>query len=303
MNIQPVTSEHFRRSVVAVPPLARRSDLTVCPEQNRRIIRRLEGAGISLLLYGGNAVLHHVRLSEYEQLLEMLETGVAADTTVIPSVGPSWGMMMDQADILRHTSFPTVMVLPRSPMATEAGFQNGFRRFVERAERPAVLYLKDDRSLTVSGAAELVEDGLVSFIKYAIVRPDPADDRFLSELTDRVSPDRICSGIGEQPALIHLTTFRCVGYTSGCVRINPALSQAMLRAIQERDYDRAEQIRRQFEPLEQLRNSIHPVRVLHEAVREAEIAETGPIVPFLSGLAPTQRDSVRTAARRLRDIT
>lgn len=254
-----------------------------------------------MLLYGGNANLYHTCVSEYAELLEMLEANAADDTLMIPSAGPAWGTMMDQADILKDTKFPTVMVLPQNNVATESGFQIGFRRFVERIDRPAVLYIKEEGLLTPQGAAELVDEGLVSFIKYAIVRDDTANDPFLQDLVDRIDPQRICSGIGEQPALVHLTKFGCVGYTSGCVCVNPALSQAMLKALTAGDYDRAEEIRKQFCPLEDLRNEINPIRVLHDAVKLAEIADTGPHLPFLSGVASSRQKDLQNAARQLKN--
>ena len=299
MQTTPVSPSQFQHSVIAVPPLARTTELVICPDQNARIIRHLEAGGVSILLYGGNANFYHVRLSEYADLLMLLQETVATDTTVIPSVGPAFGLMMDQAELLKDTAFPTVMVLPQAPVSTEAGFMAGFRRFVERIGRPAVLYIKEEQPLSPDGASELVEDGLVSFVKYAIVRDDPAYDDYLKRLTDRIDPKGICSGIGEQPALVHMTKYRCVGYTSGCVCINPALSQRMLQAIVDRDYDAAEDIRRIFLPLENLRNEYNPLRVLHEAVALADIAETGPHLPFLSGLAPSCRDSIRSTVLSL----
>ncbi|MCH2203774.1 MAG: dihydrodipicolinate synthase family protein [Fuerstiella sp.] len=301
MQTDPVLPSQFRQSVLAVPPLARDNDLAICQKQNARMIQYLEAGGVSMLLYGGNANLYHTCLSEYAELLEMLQTTAASDTLVIPSVGPAWGTMMDQAAILKNTKFPTVMVLPQNNVATEAGFQSGFRRFVECIGRPAVLYIKEEGLLTPQGATELVDDGLVSFIKYAIVRDDTANDQYLEDLVERIDPQRICSGIGEQPALVHLTKFGCVGYTSGCVCVNPSLSQAMLKAITSGEYDRAEEIRRQFCPLEDLRNEINPIRVLHEAVELAEIADIGPHLPFLSGVASSRRKDLQNAAVQLKN--
>ncbi len=284
MQTTPVTSEQFSRSVLAVPPLARDKDLKICRENNSKIIRHIEAGGVSMLLYGGNANFYHVRPSEFGSLLEMLQDVAAADTLVIPAVGPAYGTMMDQADILKGTDFPTVMVLPTKVVMTEPGLMTGFRHFVEAIDRPAVLYIKEEGYISPEGPAELMEDGLVSFIKYAIVRDDPTDDDFLQRLVDRVDPSRICSGIGEQPALVHMTKFRCSGYTSGCVCVNPALSQKMLAAINAGDYDTAESIRKKFLPLEDLRNEINPIRVLHHAVTAARIADTGPLPPMLSDL-------------------
>ena len=182
---------------------------------------------------------------------------------------------------------------------TEAGLMTGFRRFVEAINRPAVLYIKEEGYISPEGSAELVRDGLVSFIKYAIVRKDTADDEYLSRLVTMVDPKIICSGIGEQPAMIHLTKFRLNGYTSGCVCVNPGLSQRMLRAVIDRDYDLAETIRKTFLPLEDLRNEINPIRVLHEAVALAGIANTGRHLPLLSGLTESAAVKVKGAAIEL----
>jgi dihydrodipicolinate synthase/N-acetylneuraminate lyase len=302
MQTIPIAPEQFRKSVLAVPPLARDSSDKICEQENKRQIQHLESGGVSMLLYGGNANLYHIRPSEFGRLLEVLEASVAAGTAVIPSVGPAFGMMLDQAELLKNTKFPTVMVLPTRAVMTEAGLMTGFRRFVEQINRPAVLYIKEEGYISPQGAADLVNDGLVSFIKYAIVRPDPAEDDFLSELIDKVDPTKICSGIGEQPALIHMTKFRLNGYTSGCVCINPRLSQAMLQAIGSRDIDGAERIRKLFLPLENLRNEINPIRVLHEAVALAGIASTGRHWPLLSGLADSAARRVEAAAKELRAV-
>ncbi len=299
MQTTPVRMEQFRSSVLAVPPLAREDGDRISRKENERLIRHIELGGVSMLLYGGNANLYHVRPSEYASLLEILEAAAGKDTLVIPSVGPSYGLMMDQADILKSTRFPTAMVLPTKAVMTEAGLMNGFRKFVEAFGRPAVLYIKEEGYISPEGASELVRDGLVSFIKYAIVRKDPADDEFLDRLVSLVDTPLICSGIGEQPALVHMTKFRLNGYTSGCVCVNPALSQQMLRAITSKDYDLAEKIRKIFLPLEDLRNEINPIRVLHEAVALCDIAKTGRHFPLLSGITESAADRVRRVATEL----
>ncbi len=302
MQTTAVTPEHFRRSVLAVPPLARDSDYKVCRDNNARIVRHIENGGVSMLLYGGNANLYHARVSEYAAILDMLQEVAAADTLMIPSVGPAYGTMMDQADLLKSRDFPTAMVLPTKAVMTEPGLMTGFRHFVEAIGRPAVLYIKEEGYISPEGAAELVDDGLVSFVKYAIVRSDPSEDEFLQRLVDRVDSSMVCSGIGEQPALIHMKQFGCVGFTSGCVCVNPALSQKMLAAIADRNYDEAETIRAKFQPLENLRNEINPIRVLHEAVQLCGIADTGPHLPLLSGLADSAEPRVRAAATELLEL-
>ena len=208
-------------------------------------------------------------------------------------------MMMDQAEILKNTDFPTAMILPASAVMTEPGVLRGFRDFVEEFGRPAVLYIKEEGYISPEGAAELVKDGCVSFIKYAIVRKDPSQDEFLTRLLGEVDPQKVCSGIGEQPAIAHMRDFKLSGYTSGCVCVNPAASQRMLTAIGHGDFDAAGLVRRSFQPMENLRDSIHPIRVLHSAIELAGIAEMGRILPLLSGLSSSAEDDVKKAAQDL----
>lgn len=299
MQNDPVTPERLRASVVAVPPLARRSDLTFDRDQNARIIQHIESGGVDILLYGGNANFYHIALSEYAEVLGGLAEVAGDDTLVIPSVGPAWGMMMDQAAVLRDLEFPAVMVLPMQGLTTSAGVREGLRRFAEALGKPIVLYIKHRDYVEPEDAAALVEEGLVSWIKYAIVRDDPTEDAYLDRLVETVDPRLIVSGIGEQPAIVHLRDFGINGFTSGCACIRPDLSQAMLEAILAGDFDGAETIRSGFRPLEDLRNEISPIRVLHEAVALAEVAETGPALPLLSGLEDSQRAAVGEAARNL----
>ena len=169
-----------------------------------------------------------------------------------------------------------------------------------RGGKPIVVYIKAEGYLTPALTAALVRDGLVSWVKYAIVRADERVDPFLDELTQLVDPALIVSGMGEQPAIHHLRDRKLAGFTSGCICVHPALSAQMLAACRAGDWEEADRIRRIFEPLENLRNEINPVRVLHEAVTLAGIADMGAITPLLSGLDEAQRARVETAARDLR---
>ncbi len=299
MNTQPITPELLASSVIAVPPLARDSNLAIDRAENQRMVQYLEQGGVTTLLYGGNAVLYHIALSEYADLLGMLADVSSDTTTVIPSVGPSYGMMMDQATILRDFDYPTVMVLPQEAIATTSGITTGTRKFAEAFGKPVVLYLKHDRYMEPEQVRGLVDDGLVSAIKYAVVRGNTEDDPYLREIIDAVGPELIVSGIGEQPAIIHMRDFGLTGFTSGCICIAPALSMRMLHAIQAERYDEAEEIRQQFCELEDLRNNINPIRVLHEAVGFAGIAKTGPILPLLSGISDSESKLVEQAAKSL----
>ncbi len=299
MQTTAITPADLRRSVIAVPPLCRKADLTLADEENTRLIRHLESGGVSTLLYGGNANLYNIAVSEYAQLLTYLAGAAAENTLVVPAVGPLYGTMMDQAVVLRDFQFPTAMVLPTLFPSKPEGVATGVRHFVEKAGIPAVLYMKDPGYITPELAASLVNDGLISWIKYAIVRDDPADDPILKKLTELVNPDLIVSGIGEQPAIIHLRDFGCVGFTAGCVCVAPTLSTRMMQAIHAGDFDQAESLRAQFLPLEDLRNAHSPILVLHHAVALADIAETGPVLPLLTGLPDSLLPPIEAAAEAL----
>jgi len=296
-------TEQLNASVIAVPPLARDSDLKIDREENAKIIRHIEAGGVSTLLYGGNANFYHIAPSEYADALEIIATESAENTLVVPSVGPAYGTMMDQAKVLQDFDFPSVMVLPMQGLTTDDGVAAGFRKFVEALGKPAVLYIKFEGYLEPETVASLVDDGLVSWIKYAIVRKDTAQDDYLSRLIELVDPRLIVSGIGEQPAIIHFTKFKINGFTSGCVCVRPDLSQKMLTAINSGDLEQAEKIRRIFQPLEDLRNEINPIRVLHGAVAEVRIAQTGPPLPLLSGLDHADAERVQQTAQILLNQT
>jgi dihydrodipicolinate synthase/N-acetylneuraminate lyase len=294
-----LTPARLVESVLAVPPLCRGADLSLGAAENAKVIRHIEAGGITTLLYGGNANFYHLPLSEYDAVLTILEEAAGKQTLVIPSVGPAFGMMMDQARVLKRHKFPTVMVLPQQGITTSAGVADGVRRFVEAAGVPALLYIKADGFIDVADVAKLANEKQICGIKYATVRSDPSKDEYLGELVKGVDRKMIISGIGEQPAIVHLRDFGLGGFTSGCVCVGPRLSVEMLAAIRKGDWTEAERIRAVFKPLEDLRNAINPIRVLHEAVRLAGIANTGPAMPLLSNLEERDWARVAEAARGL----
>ena len=291
-----LSRESLTASVLAVPPVARNADFSLNEAENRKLIRHVEAGGVRTLLYGGNANFYHVALGEYERILGFLAEAAGADTLVIPSAGPAYGTMMDQAAVVRRHSFPTVMVLPQVGITTSEGVAAGVARFVQAAGVPALLYIKHDGYIEPRDLKRLADEKLISGIKYATVRTDPADDEFLRRLLDVVDRRTVISGIGEQPAVVHLRDFGLGGFTSGCVCVAPGLSVAMLAAMRRGDWAEAERIRGVFKPLEDLRNAINPIRVLHEAVRLAGICETGPLTPLLSNVDEREHARIRGAA-------
>jgi len=298
-----ITPERLQKSVLSVPPLARNADLTLNASANRDLVAHLRAGGVSTFMYGGNANFYNIGVGEYPAILDMLESIAAADEWMIPSVGADYGKACDQIDILKGRAFPTAMVLPLRFPATPAGAANGVALLAERYGRKVIAYVKDEGYTTPQDVAALVKDGHVCAIKYAIVRDNPAEDAFLSTLVKLVDPNLIISGIGERPVIDHVRGFELKAFTSGSVCVGPALSTRIRVAVQGGDFTTAAKLREHFMPLEDLRDGHSPLRVLHEAVRLAGIADTGPILPFLSNIADANTlEKIADAARVLRDL-
>jgi 4-hydroxy-tetrahydrodipicolinate synthase len=279
-----IDAARLRKSVLSVPPLARDARLGLAREANSALLAHLRAGGVSTFMYGGNANLYNVGVGEYPALLDMLESLAAVDDWVIPSIGADFGKALDQVDILKHRAFPTAMVLPLRFPATPGGIAKGIARLAERYGKPLICYVKDEGFITPHDVVALMREGSVCAVKYAIVRDDPRQDAFLTELLKMIDPGLVISGIGERPVVEHASAFGLRAFTSGCVCIAPKLSTLIREAIQAGEFARAAKIRESFLPLEDLRDAHSPLRVLHEAVRLAGIAETGPILPFLSNI-------------------
>lgn len=299
MKTTPVTFEDLQASVIAVPPLCRNKDLSLSKAQNNRLIKHMYKGGIRTLLYGGNANLYNIAISEYHSMLRMLQELAPEDMWIVPSVGPMYGTAMDQAKILSEFAFPTAMLLPTLFPSKPAGVATAVRHFVEKSGIKAVLYIKDGAYITPELAAELVNDGVISWIKYAIVEEDPKKDPYLKKLIKLVDPNIVISGIGEQPAIIHMRDFGVAGFTAGCVCVAPSRSTAMLKAILKKDYAAAEAIREEFVALEDLRNAHSPILVLHHAVELAGVAGTGRVLPLLTELPDNLLPKIEKAAKAL----
>ncbi|WP_155121162.1 dihydrodipicolinate synthase family protein [Bryobacter aggregatus] len=260
--------------------------------------------GLTRFLYGGNAFLYHLPLHEFEDLLGWL-SGQDDSLWCIPSVGPSYGRLIDQVAILKKFSFPCVMHLPCGDPRDAAGLERGLSDFVQRTGIPLILYLKEesnfggDRGAGLDAVARMAKSGVCIGIKYAVVREDPAVDPYLDGLLQRVDRRIVFSGMGERPAIVHLQKFRLPGYTTGSGCIGAAQTQRIFTLCQEKRWNEANVLREQFLPLEDLRDAWGPARVLHAATEAAGIAKLGEVPPFVSDLAPETRSLVPAAVAPL----
>lgn len=293
------TPSDLQRSVISVPPLCRDANFKVSAAENTKLIRHIENGGVDIFLYGGNANFYNISLGEYEEVLDQLAEVAGANSLIIPAVGPYFGTMMDQAAILARKQFPTAMILPTTAVSKPDGVRAAVLQFVEKFGRPAVLYVKDEGYVTVDVVKSLVEAGAISWIKYAVVRDNPAVDPLLEAISNEVPRELLVSGIGEQPAIIHWTKFGVHAYTAGCVCVAPNRSQQMLEALKAGDIEKAETLRKGFLGLEDLRNGYNPIQVLHHAVDLAGIAATGPQLPLLADLDTNKQAEIKKAALEL----
>jgi dihydrodipicolinate synthase/N-acetylneuraminate lyase len=197
------------------------------------------------------------------------------------------------------------MALPCHDPRDAAALEAGLREVADAAGMGLIIYLKEESSFgreTEAGldaVGRLVDAGVCVAIKYAVVRPDPGHDPYLEALLERVPRRLVISGIGERPAVTHLTRFVLPGFTTGSGCLAPAMSGGVLRAIHDGDTARANELRAHFLPLEDRRDEWGPARVAHAALDLAGVARTGPIPPFVSALEEARLPMLAPIARRL----
>jgi dihydrodipicolinate synthase/N-acetylneuraminate lyase len=292
--------------VYPVPPLARKRDARRSLDcvQNEKILRHLQKHGITNVVYGGNAFLYHVTLSDYQDLIEWA-AGFTPEFSIIPAVGPSYGRAIDQAPLVRRHRFPAVLALPCGDPRDALGLEAGLREIAEACGVPLSIYIKNeadfgsDRDAGLDAVGRLVDSNVCGTVKYAIVRKDPAGDPYLTGLLRRVPASRVISGIGERPAVIHMRDFHLSGFTTGSGVLAPRLSRELFEACLRQDYAAAEDLRRAFLPFEDLRDAWGAAPVLHAGIEAAGLAETGPVPPFVSAIPAGRIESVRPVARAL----
>ncbi|SAK92000.1 hypothetical protein AWB82_06554 [Caballeronia glebae] len=92
------------------------------------------------LLYGGNAHLYHVAVSE---LLDMLAASAGSRTRVIPAIGPITARCsIRRASSRRRTTAPDDSAL--AGFTTPEGVASGLRRLADVAGMPFTLNIKSE---------------------------------------------------------------------------------------------------------------------------------------------------------------
>jgi dihydrodipicolinate synthase/N-acetylneuraminate lyase len=292
------------QGVFAVPPLARSDSGLFDHDENTKIVKHISDGGVSRFIYGGNAFLYHIQLSEFEVLLDWLST-LSDDLILIPSIGPSYGRALEQAALLRRFNFPCAMMLPCGDPRDAMGLERGYREIAAAFAGNLIVYLKEennfgsDKNAGLDAVARLVDEGVCVGIKYAVVREDPRQDSYLEALLARVDRKFVISGIGERPAVTHLRDWRLSGFTTGTGCIAPHLSQQLFELCSRGDFAEAETLRERFIEHEDLRDAWGPARVLHHSTELVGIATTGPIAPYVSELSSAQLAQLAPVAQAL----
>lgn len=294
-----VTPRDLATSVMAVPPLARTADGQFSDAANAAVLNHLRAGGVTTVLYGGNALAQHWPVAVYADWLDRLEALASDDTWLLPSVGPDAGKMMDQAAVLKTRRYPVALLVPMGAPLTHEGMGVALRRFHAECGVQLLVYIKTDGYIPAALLGDLLAEGVVFGVKYAVPRQPGEADPYLRDIIDALGADRVISGFGEPPAIAHMLDDGLAGFTAGCVCIAPQMSMALLEALKRGDRAGATRLLAPMQPLEDLRGAHGEIRVLHDALALSGLADTGPILPPMTHVDPAHRAAMTRAARDL----
>jgi dihydrodipicolinate synthase/N-acetylneuraminate lyase len=214
MSLPLLTRADYAKTVIAVPPIALTEDGRVSAAENRRIMRHIADGGIPVLLYGGNANLYHFGLDLYREAVDVLHAELPAPVSILFSAGPGFGTALDHVKVLRQAGVRSVMLLPTAFPSDQVGVGAGVRRIADALGNGIVLYIKRENYVAPDGLARLIDDGAVTFVKYAVERTEPADDAYLDRLVEAVGTGVIASGMAETPIADHVGRRRLAAFSS-----------------------------------------------------------------------------------------
>jgi 4-hydroxy-tetrahydrodipicolinate synthase len=279
MRTTSVTPSRLSSSIIALPAIARRVDGRIDLEESRKIVDWLVSAGVTAFMYGGIGGLFNARLSEYGQILDLLEAVAPKDAWMVPSIGGDYGKATDQVALLRERDFPTAILLPFSPVQP-SGVATGIRKLADAYGKPLMVFFKSPDYLRPADIAALLKDGALCGVEYGIAPDANGRSPHLETLLGLLgSADQLIDGAGEV-AIVRNSKFGIKGYTSGSGLLAPHLSMALLHAVQRGDRSAIETLSRPFEAFEAVRATYSAIPVVHAALSLAGIAETGPMEPF-----------------------
>ncbi len=279
MKTTPVTPSCLVSSIIALPAIARRQDGHINVEESRKIITWLAGAGVSSFMYGGIAGMFNARLSEYEEVLDLIESVAPSEAWMVPAIGGDYGKAIDQVAMLKKRDFPTAILLPFAPVQA-SGVATGIRKLADAYGKPLMVFFKSPDYLRPVDMAALVKDGALCGVEYGIAPDASGRSPHLETLLDLLgSAEWLIDGAGEL-TIVGNSKFGIQGYTSGTGLLAPHLSMALLDAVRRGDRPAIETLSRPFHDFDAVRGAYSAIPVVHAALSLVGIAETGPMGPF-----------------------
>jgi 4-hydroxy-tetrahydrodipicolinate synthase len=277
-------------SAIPVTPFA--PDGTIDLPVYERLVARLVDAGISVVTANGNTgEFYSLTEDERRAVIEAAVAGAAGRALVISGVGND----IESAVVLGHfaerAGARAVMVhQPVHPFQSAEGWVAYHRAIAAALPALGVIpYIRDPR-VTPAMVASLAEQENVVGLKYAA-----ADPLRFATLVATVGQERLAWICGAAEAWApFFWPGGAVGFTSGLVNIDPTVSLAMLRGLNDGDYAGTMAVWRRIEPFEELRarhNSAYNVSVVKEALAQMGLCRRA-VRPPISELPAAERAEV-----------
>lgn len=260
------------------------------------LVTRLDAAGAhAIALLGATGEVHQLSTPERREVLE-LAAAARMNAVLLAGLAGPLAEMADLAAWAAQCGFDAVMVHePADPGGSAQGLVRLFHAIASESALPVVPYVRTPR-LDNSGLSELVAHPNIVAVKYAVADLERASGLMrCSGLADRTL--WVC-GLAEiwAPAFAHLGMR---GFTSGLANVEPALSLALLAAIQSGDWARVDALLGVVVPFETLRNQgqgRHNVAVIKAALALAGLAEPDVRPPAVELDSPTRTELERVLA-------
>ena len=266
-----------------------------------RVIERMLGAGIKVLVPGGNTSEYYALSdNEWRRSVQIAVERVPSDNVlVLPGVGRDIGMACTQATFAAQAGCRAVMVhQPLDPFLSGPGWLQYHKVLLDSVPEIAIVaYVRDPR-VSQEDILRLLELERVVAVKYAL--PDPTA---AAVLADRCGPSRsIVCGLAEMWAP-SFTAAGCVGFTSGLANVVPEMSLNLHRLLAAGSYISARRLVSAIAPFEELRardHSAYNVAVVKEALAELGVCGAS-VRPPASRLPEPDRSAVVHMTHRLVD--
>ena len=279
-------------TVQMVPITAFDADDRMAIEPMRELTQRLFDAGMRCFIpCAGSAEFHCLSDDEIITAIEMTRDVVGDEAVVIAPVGFRAEQAIALAESACESGADAVLVMPLSfPYLSDAGARDYFHRLLDEIPIPLLVYKKDALPSDALLLDIAQHPNLVGF-KYAVndidafnrvVRNDRSGAQWFCGSAERFAPFFFLAG--------------ATGYTSGAGNVCPRLTLAMLRALQQGNWDEAMRLQTIILPIEEYRaraGSSYNISFLKHAVKLAGL-DFGPPRPPYRQLTSAERNEIET---------